>query len=147
VPAGAVEAASTIRAERAPSLAARVARAAREAALGVEGVAEVTAGPLSRWVTPDRNDPVRGVVVTALPGGAYELALYLVAEPVPLHALADRVRERARGAVTEAAPGLRLGPIAVAFEDLEGTFSAPREGGRPRRGRRAAPLAGEAAER
>ena len=86
--------------------------------------------------------------MTALPGGAYELALYLVAEPVPLHALADRVRERARGAVTEAAPGLRLGPIAVAFEDLEGgTLSAPREGGRPRRGRRAAPLAGEAAER
>lgn len=120
MPEGAVEAASVIRAERAPSLAARVARAARGAVVGVEGIADVTAGPFGRHVTPDRNSAVAGVVATALPHGAYELELHLVAQPVPLHALADRVRHGVRAGLAEALPEVGIGPISVAFEDLVG---------------------------
>jgi len=140
VPEGAVEAASVIRAERAPSLAARVARAAREAVLGVDGVVDVTAGPLGRRITPDRNDAVAGVVATALPDGGYELALHLVAQPLPLHALADRVRQEVRTGLAEVLPEVGIGPVSVAFEDLKGD-RFPQAGGatsppRRRAGRR-----------
>ncbi|MBA3421772.1 MAG: hypothetical protein H0U12_07755 [Thermoleophilaceae bacterium] len=141
MPEGTVEAASVIRAERAPSLVARVARAARDAAVGVEGVADVTAGPLGRQVTPDRNGAVAGVVATAISDRAYELELHLVARPVPLYPLAGRVRDGVTAEVAEALPEIRIGPISVAFEDLAGhRFPEPAEDGSPpppkRRGRK-----------
>lgn len=121
MPEGAVEAASVIiRAERAPSLAARVARAARDAVVGVEGVVDVTAGPLGRRITPDRNGAVAGVVATALSDRAYELAVHLVVQPVPLYPLADRVRDGVRAGVEDALPEVGIGPVSVAFEDLAG---------------------------
>lgn len=129
MPEGTVEAASVIRAERAPSLAARVARAARDAVVGVEGIVDVTAGPFGRHVTPDRNGAVAGVVATALSDRAYELALHLIAEPVPLYPLADRVRHGVRVGVAEAFPDVGIGPVSVAFEDLVGhRFREPAEG-------------------
>ncbi len=140
MPEGAVDAASVVRTERAPSLAARVARAARDAVMGVEDVVDVTAGPLGRRITPDRNGAVAGVVATALPGGAYELALHLVVRPVPLYPLADRVRQGVRTGLAEALPGIGIGPVSVAFEDLAGDHF-PEPGGdtsppRKRGGRR-----------
>jgi hypothetical protein len=140
VPEGTVQAASVIRAERAPSLAARVARAARDAVVGVEGVADVTAGPFGRHVTPDRNGAVAGVVATAISDRAYELGLHLVVQPVPLYPLADRVRHGVRAGVAEAFPEVGIGPVSVAFEDLVGhrfpdpaedaSSPAPKRGGR-----------------
>lgn len=102
---------------RAPSTAARLARLAREATLGVEGVAATSAGLVGLRGTPDRGEVISGVVATALRDG-YELSMYLVAEPVPLYALADRVREGVRARVAAELPDLTLGPIAVAFEDV-----------------------------
>ena len=102
---------------RAPSTAARLARLAREATLGVDGVAATSAGRVGRRGTPDRGEVIAGVVATALREG-YELSLYLVAEVVPLHALADRVRAGVRARVAAALPDLTLGPISVAFEDV-----------------------------
>ena len=108
---------------RAPSTAARLARLARETTLGVEGVAATSAGVVGLRGTPDRGEIISGVVATALREG-YELSLYLVAEVVPLHALADRVREAVRARVTAELPGLTLGPISVAFEDIAEPSSA-----------------------
>ena len=102
---------------RPPSRVARLARLARDTALAVEGVANATSGPRGVWATPDRDDPVPGVVATAQRDG-YDLSLHLVAEPVPLHPLAEQVRERVRARAEEALPDVRLGPIAVAFEDV-----------------------------
>ena len=110
---------------RAPSTAARLARQAREATLGVDGVAATSAGPVGLRGTPDRGEVVAGVVATALREG-YELSLYLVAEVVPLHALADRVREAVRARVAAELPDVTLGPVSVAFEDVaESSSSRP----------------------
>lgn len=100
---------------------------------------DVTAGPFGRHVTPDRDGTVAGVVATALSDRAYELALHLVVEPVPLYPLADRVRDGVRAGVAEAFPEVGIGPVSVAFEDLVGhRFPDPPEDAPPppRRGGR-----------
>jgi hypothetical protein len=56
-------------------------------------------------------------VATALREG-YELSLHVVAEPVPLYALADRLRAEVRARVAAGLPEVTLGPISIAFEDV-----------------------------
>ena len=117
MPQGAVEAAPVLVRGRGPSTAARVARLVREAALAVEGVAATSAGRLGRKGTPDRGEVIPGVVATALREG-YELSLHVVAEPVPLYALADRLRAEVRARVAAGLPEVTVGPISIAFEDV-----------------------------
>ncbi len=136
---GAVEAAPVLVRGRGPSTAARVARLVREAALAVEGVAATSAGWLGRQGTPDRGEVIPGVVATALREG-YELSLHLVVEPVPLYALADRLREEVRARVAAELPEVALGPISVAFEDV----AEPARHAQDRRGALASdPVAGQ----
>ncbi len=102
----------------APSVRVRLAQVALGAALSVDGVA--AAGQGSRFagaVTVD-GAPLAGVSVIALREGRYELGLALIARPVALHALADRVRERVTVAAGVADLGERLGPINIVFEDI-----------------------------
>jgi hypothetical protein len=101
-----------------PSQRVRIARVALEAALSVEGVNGWDAGAAGLRATRGGGDTVPGVVATADGEGTVSVDLFLVARPVPLPALAARVRERVgRGA---AAHGLdhALGPVNIRFEDL-----------------------------
>jgi hypothetical protein len=95
-----------------------LAQLALEGALSVEGVVSSSAGPSGVWITADDSGRVPGVVAAALRDGGYGLSLHLVVRPVPLHALAERVRERvARNAAT-AGLGEVLGPVDVSIEDV-----------------------------
>lgn len=101
-----------------PSRRMHVARLAREAALSVDAVNGLDAGVGGRRATRGGGDTVHGVVATATGHGTIAVDLFLVAHPVALHSLADRVRERV--AARAATAGLResLGPVNVRFEDL-----------------------------
>ncbi len=88
------------------------------------GVAGAVAGPGLPRVTVDATGRMLGVSATAQADGRYAVDLCLVADLVPLHPLADRIRTRVRGAVTRAGVGGALGGIDVEFADL----AAPRPG-------------------
>ena len=98
--------------------AGQLARLAVDGALGVTGVAAPYAGPDGRWATPDRDGAVAGAVVVAVGDGRYEVALHLIARPVPLHALADRVRDAVRDAAAKAGASDALGPVPVFWEGI-----------------------------
>jgi hypothetical protein len=102
----------------APSPRVRLARLALDSALAVEGVVAGHAGPHGVGTVEDAGRHLRGVTAAALPGGRYEVGLHLVAAPVPLRPLAERVRERVHRAAARLALEDRLGPVNVAFEDL-----------------------------
>jgi len=96
-----------------------VARAVAAAAAGVAGVAAVSPGRFARVGTYGPGELVRGVAVGRSAGGltiaVHIRARYRPSSPLP--ALADRVREAARGAVA----GLGAGPVGrvdVAVDDL-----------------------------
>jgi len=95
-----------------------IARLALDAALALDGVAGPEAGPGRVWTTPAGSERLDGVVVTAVPGGRYGVTLHLVCELVPLHPLADRIRERLARAVTATGLEEALGPVDIAFEDV-----------------------------
>jgi hypothetical protein len=111
----------TAAAPPAPTLSARqlLARTALSAALAVDGVAGATAGRLRTHVTPAGGELLQGITVAATGDGRFGVDLFLVARPVPLHALAERVRDRVRRAARIAGLDAQLGPVNVAFEDVE----------------------------
>ena len=85
------------RPEAAGSVRVRVARAALEASLQTPGVVGSDPGPRRLRVTADPpTGPLIGVSATAQADGRYAVDLSLVADMVPLHELAEQVRERVR---------------------------------------------------
>ncbi len=102
----------------APPVAARLrlARVALLAAARTPGVLSVDPTVL---LTEEHGERVKGVRTVAQGDGRYELAIALVAAPLPLHPLADRVRRAVRLAARGAGLEERLGPIAIAFVDVD----------------------------
>lgn len=98
----------------------RLARLALETALSVPGVVAGDPGPGRLRVTADGPaELLRGVSVTAEPGGSYAVDLCLIAGLVPLEALADEVRRKVRSKVRRARLTEQLGPVNVEFVGLE----------------------------
>jgi hypothetical protein len=108
-----------------PSDRVRLARLALDAALAQDGVASGTDGPFKLWVTLDQGQRYPGVMASVLPDGTHSVRLHLVVEPVPLHPLADKIRERVVADATAAGLEDRLGPVDVVFEDLADPDGAP----------------------
>lgn len=94
-----------------------LARAAYDAALDVPEVAEVRSSWPGR-VTHDRDDLVEGVVCVAQSDGRYEVTLYLTVHPVPLRALAGRVRSQVIESAEYAGLAEELGRVDIVIEDL-----------------------------
>lgn len=101
-----------------PSRRAQLAALALEAALEAEGAVAGHPGSPPVHVTQGPDGLLRGVAAVATPQGAYDVALHLVADPVPLYPLADRVRELVRGRAEQAGLAGALGRIDVAIEDV-----------------------------
>jgi hypothetical protein len=95
-------------------------RLAREAALGVRGVAGLSAGPGRLVVAADRGETLTGVAAEARSDGRFDVRVaVVVSEPLPpLQDLAERIRARLEE--TAAAQGLRelLGPVEVSVADV-----------------------------
>jgi hypothetical protein len=100
------------------SLRMQGARLAREAALSVDGVDAADAGATGTRASVGGGDIVPGVVAIADGEGTIGLDLYLVARPVPLGPLADRVRQRILSRAVAADLGGAIGRVDVRFEDL-----------------------------
>lgn len=95
-----------------------LAQLALESALSVDGVLSSSAGTSGLWITAAEGLRIPGVVAAAQPDGRYSLSLHLVVQPVPLHALAEQVRNRVvRNAGLAGLDGA-LGPVDVSIEDL-----------------------------
>lgn len=104
------------RPEAAGSLRVRLARTALEAALQAPGVIGSDPGPSRLRVTADPPaDPLVGISVTAQADGRYAVDLSLVADMVPLHELAEQVRERVRKRTSGERLEEVLGSINVEF--------------------------------
>lgn len=98
------------------SVRAGVARAALQAALEMPGVLGSDSGPSRGRVTVDPDSgPLIGVLVTAQSDGRYAVDLSLVADMVPLPALAEEVRARVRRRVDDEELGGVLGVVNVEF--------------------------------
>lgn len=104
--------------EKPPSRAATVARLALDAARALDGVVDATSGR-GRWVTPDRSDPVAGAVAVVRADGRFDVELHLVAGLVPLHPLGERIRDRIEREARKAGVSELVGPVNIAFEDVE----------------------------
>jgi uncharacterized alkaline shock family protein YloU len=101
------------------SVRVRVARAALEAALAMPGVLGSDAGPSRGRVTADPDSgPLIGVLVTAQSDGRYAVDLSLVADMVPLPALAEKVRAHVRKRVDREQLGTVLGAVNVEFASV-----------------------------
>jgi len=103
-----------------PTPRIRLARAALGAALGVPGVTRAVAG--AGHVTWDGQLALEGVLVVAAGLGIYDVSLRLATAPVPLHPIAQGVRD----AVEKAAQRIdaRPGRIDVTFADLDAAGEA-----------------------
>src|SRR6185312_10576063 len=98
------------------SVRVRVARAALQAALAMPGVLGSDSGPSRGRVTADpASGPLVGVLVTAQSDGRYAVDLSLVADMVPLPALAEEVRARVRRRLDDEELGDVLGVVNVEF--------------------------------
>jgi hypothetical protein len=93
-------------------------RLALRQALVVDGVVGADAGSLGLRVTLDGSQRLAGVTAAALADGRYGMTLHLVARLVPLHPLAERIRERIERGASLAGLAQVLGPIDIVFEDL-----------------------------
>ena len=102
----------------APSERVLLARLALDAALGVPGVVSADAGRSGTRVTVDGEERLPGVLATALADGGYAVELYLVSEVVPLHPLAERIRDRVERAAASAGLAAALRNVDVAIEDV-----------------------------
>jgi hypothetical protein len=105
----------------------QIARLALAAAINTRGVISAAAGEPPLWVTADPSGLLHGVTATATADGRFDVALRLVAELVPLHALADRVCAAVRDAVGRAGFGEHLASVRVEIADVRG----PEEAGGP----------------
>lgn len=103
---------------RRTSVRVLLARLARDAALGVGGVASVGPRPVPGRATHDGEERLEGVVCTAEPDGRYGVTLYLGAEPVRLQELAGRVRANVVAAADRAGVRHELGAVDVVVDDL-----------------------------
>ena len=107
------------RPEAGQSVRVRVARAALQAALEVPGVLGSDSGPSGRRVTADpASGPLIGVLATAQSDGRYAVDLSLVADMVPLPALAEAVRARVRKRVDGEQLADVLGAVNVEFASV-----------------------------
>ncbi len=97
---------------------------ARDAALAVDGVLGLDAGPTELFMTAGGGVRVGGVRSVAAPEGGFEVTLRLVCALVPLPALADRVREAVTRHITGV--GDELQSVTVVVADV----AVPEEGGR-----------------
>jgi uncharacterized alkaline shock family protein YloU len=104
---------STVGSER-----VELARIAAEAAAAVPGVAAPARDRLRRWETSDRDTALEGVVCLPVVGGGYVVELHLVAELVPLPALAEAIRDSIERRVSTTALGRTLRRVDVTFEDV-----------------------------
>ncbi len=102
----------------APTVRVRLAELAVAAALSVKGVSAMAADPRGVHKTPAAGGELTGVGAAVTGDGRYELTLHLRAELVPLHPLAERVRESVRRMASKAALEDALGPVSIAFEDV-----------------------------
>lgn len=93
---------------------------ARDAALTVDGVADVERGVVGAVVSLPGGRSLPGVMVVGRADGRYDVGLALVARPVRLGPLAERVREVVAAAARSAGVAGALGRIDVGFADLEG---------------------------
>ena len=101
------------------SVRVRVARAGLEAALEVPGVLGSDPGPSGVRVTADpASGPLIGVSATAQSDDRYAIDLSLVADLVPLPALAETVRARVRGRADHEQLGAELGAVNVEFASV-----------------------------
>ena len=97
----------------------RVGRAALQAALEVPGVLGSDSGPSGARVTADPvSGGLIGVLATAQSDGRYAVDLSLVAEMVPLPALAEKVRAHVRKRVDREQLGTVLGAVNVEFASV-----------------------------
>jgi len=97
----------------------RVARAALQAALDVPGVLGSDSGPSGARVTADPAfGALTGVLATAQSDGRYAVDLSLVADMVPLPALAEEVRAHVRKRVNGEQLGTVLGAVNVEFASV-----------------------------
>jgi uncharacterized alkaline shock family protein YloU len=92
-----------------------LARLALRAASEVPGVLGSDPGPQGLRVVADPPELLRGVSVTAEVDGRYAVDLCLVAGMVPLHALADEVRDRVRRRAERERLETELGTVNVEF--------------------------------
>jgi len=104
---------TTVRSER-----VELASIAADAAAAVPGVAAAARDPLRRWKTSDGDMALEGVVCLPLAGGGYVVELHLVAELVPLPALAETIRDSIDSRISKTALGGALRRIDVTFEDV-----------------------------
>ncbi len=90
------------------------------AALLLPGVVEGDSGPLRLHATGAGNGQrLDGVTVAAVGEQGYDLSLRLIARPVDLPALADRIREAVAVMAESEGLGTSLLSIDVLFSDLE----------------------------
>jgi hypothetical protein len=104
---------TTVRSER-----VELASIAAEAAAAVPGVAAAARDSLRRWETSDGDIALEGVVCLPVAGGGYVVELHLVAELVPLPALAETIRDSIDRRISKTALGGALRRIDVTFEDV-----------------------------
>jgi hypothetical protein len=110
---------------RGPLVSERLALAhlARDAALATRGVASLDPRP-PMAATAAGAERVDGVVCLAVPGGRYEITLYVVARPVPLEQLGEQLQERIRRSVEAHGVVDALGPVNVVVTDVETKVAA-----------------------
>ncbi len=97
---------------------ALLATLARDAALGVPGVAAMDAGPLSTHVTvADDGGRLDGVICAASAEG-YEVVLRLRCEPVALHPLGAQVQRAVTRAAAAAGLADALADVSVYIADV-----------------------------
>ena len=101
-----------------PTDRVRLAEVALEAALKVDGVVAPHAPIGGGGSTRGSGRRLDGVSVVAGGHERFDVSLHLVTRIVPLHPLADRVRERVSRAAGRSGLGDRLGPVDVRIENL-----------------------------
>lgn len=95
----------------------RLARLAERAAWRTPGVAALAGG--DPWfTTPSLAGPVEGVACVAGAGGRYDLTIRITASPVPLAALADRIRANTRAAAARVGLEELVGSVDVVVAGL-----------------------------
>jgi hypothetical protein len=92
----------------------RLAELALAAALATPGVL----GVAGEHATSSAAGPLRGVVAAAGAAERYDIDLFLRADLVPLHALAELVRTRVRSAAERSGARERIGTLGISFLEI-----------------------------
>jgi len=108
----------------APTVRVRLAELAVAGALSVNGVSAMAADPRGVHKTPATGGELTGVGAAVTVDGRYEVTLHLRAELVPLHPLAERVRESVQRMASRARLGDALGAVSISFEDVAHPLAA-----------------------